>query len=77
MKKAAGSGMGTGHQQQITITSSSNMTEEEIRRAQADAARYEGEDARRQELLDIRNSAETYVYAVDKEYQARKGSLDK
>ncbi|MCI1721773.1 MAG: molecular chaperone DnaK [Lachnospiraceae bacterium] len=75
--KVSAKDMGTGHQQQITITSSSNMTEEEIRRAQADAARYEGEDARRQELLDIRNSAETYVYAVDKEYQARKGSLDK
>jgi molecular chaperone DnaK len=75
--KVSAKDLGTGRQQQITITSSSNMTEDEIRRAQADAARYEGEDARRQELLDIRNSAESYVYAVDKEYQARKGSLDK
>ena len=44
--------LGTGRQQQITIASSSNMSEEEIRRAREDAARYESEDMRRQELID-------------------------
>ena len=69
--------LGTGRQQQITITSSSNMSEAEIERARRDAMQYESEDARQQELIDIRNQAESYTYAVEKEYEARKASLDK
>lgn len=69
--------LGTGRQQAITITSSTNMTEEEIRRARADAARYENEDARQQELVDIRNQAESYAYAVQNELESRKNTMDR
>ena len=69
--------LGTGKQQAITITSSSNMTEEEIRRAREDAMRYENEDARRQELVNIRNQAESYAYAVQAELENRKNTMDK
>ena len=69
--------LGTGKQQAITITSSSNMTEEEIRRAREDALRYESEDARRQELVNIRNQAESYAYAVQAELENRKNTMDK
>ena len=69
--------LGTGKQQAITITSSTNMTEEEIRRAREDAARYENEDARQQELVDIRNQAESYAYAVQNELESRKNTMDR
>ena len=69
--------LGTGRQQQITIASSSNMSEEEIRRAREDAARYESEDMRRQELIDIRNEAEAYSYRVEKALEERRGGLDR
>ena len=69
--------LGTGRQQQITIASSSNMSEEEIRRAREDAARYESEDMRRQELIDIRNEAEAYSYRVEKAREERRGGLDR
>ena len=69
--------LGTGKQQQITITGSSNMSEEEIRRAREEAMRYENEDSKKQELLDIRNKAERILYAAEKEYNERKSNLDK
>ena len=69
--------LGTGRQQQITIASSSNMSEEEIRRAREDAARYESEDMRRQELIDIRNEAEAYSYRVEKALEERRGGIDR
>ena len=53
------------------------MTEEEIRRAREDALRYESEDARRQELVNIRNQAESYAYAVQAELENRKNTMDK
>ena len=68
--------LGTGKQQAITITSSSNMTEEEIRRAREEAMRYEREDARQQELVDIRNQAESYAYAVSAELENRRSSMN-
>lgn len=69
--------LGTGRSQQITITSSTNMSDAEIEKARQDAMKYESADARRKELLDIRNEAEAYTYAVEKEYEARKGTLDR
>ncbi|MDO4479322.1 MAG: molecular chaperone DnaK [Lachnospiraceae bacterium] len=69
--------LGTGHQQQITIAGSSNMSEEEINRAREDARRYESEDARRQEIIDIRNRAEAMLYTAEKVLEERKGTLEK
>lgn len=53
------------------------MSEEEIRRAREEAMRYENEDSKKQELLDIRNKAERILYAAEKEYNERKSNLDK
>ncbi|MDO5402897.1 MAG: molecular chaperone DnaK [Eubacteriales bacterium] len=50
--------LGTGHEQSITITSSSNLSEEEIERAKWEAAMYEQQDAARAGLLEIRNEAQ-------------------
>lgn len=57
--------LGTGNQQEITISSSSNMTEEEIRNAMEDAQRYEAWDRERQKALDVRNAAERLIYETE------------
>ena len=69
--------LGTGKQQQITITSSSNLTEEEIARAERDARMYESEDAARREAMDIRNNAEAYLYKIEQAYHDSGKKLDR
>ena len=69
--------LGTGKQQQITITSSSNLTEEEIARAERDARMYESEDAARREAIDIRNNAEAYLYKIEQAYHNSGKKLDR
>lgn len=68
--------LGTG-QQQITITSSSNLTEEEIARAEMEAKMYESEDAARREAIDIRNNAEAYLYKIEQAYHDVGKKLDR
>ena len=65
---------GTGRSQNITITNSSNMSDEEIRRAVMDAERYAAEDAKKREELDVRNHAEQLI--VDAESIRKKLSKD-
>ena len=69
--------LGTGKQQQITITSSSNLTEEEIARAERDARMYESEDAARREAIYIRNNAEAYLYKIEQAYHNSGKKLDR
>ncbi len=57
--------LGKGVEQQITITGSTNLSEEEIRRAREDAKRYEEESQGAKENADIRNEAEAYVYKIE------------
>ena len=51
----------TGANQNITITNSSNMSDEEIRRAVLDAERYRQEDMKKRQELDIKNKAEQLI----------------
>ena len=53
--------LGTGVMQNITITGSSNLSEEEIERACRDAALYESSENRKKELEQIRKEAENYI----------------
>lgn len=69
--------LGTGKQQQITISGSSNLSEEEIERAREDAARYEREENRRIELIEIKNDAESYVYETENWLESVKDSIDR
>lgn len=69
--------LGTGKQQQITITSSTNLTEEEIERARRDAAMYEQQDSERQENLDIRNEAEMLVNRAEQVLKEQSHTMDK
>ena len=56
---------GTGHEQHITITSSSNMSKEDIDRAVKEAEQFAAEDAKRKEEVDLRNNADQLLYQCD------------
>ena len=57
--------LGTGKQQQITITASSNLSEDEIKKAVDEAERYAQEDKKRKEEVDTRNHADNLVYQTE------------
>lgn len=57
--------LGTGKQQQITITNSTNLSREEIDRAMHDAETYAAEDARRREEAELQNRADNLVYQAE------------
>ncbi len=58
--------LGTGKEQQISITASTNMSKEDIERAVREAEQFAEEDKRRKEELDIRNNADQMVYECEK-----------
>ena len=58
--------LGTGTEQHITITSSSNMSKEDIDRAVKEAEQYAAEDAKIKEKVEIRNQADQLVYQAEK-----------
>ena len=58
--------LGTGKEQHITITSSSNMSKEDIDKAVKDAAAYAEEDKKRREDIDTRNNADQMIYQAEK-----------
>ena len=57
---------GTGREQKITITASSNMSEEDINKAIKEAELHAAEDKERKEKIDIKNQAESTVYQTEK-----------
>ena len=57
--------LGTGKEQNITITSSSNLSKEDIDKAVQEAAQYAAEDAKRKEEVDVRNQADQMIYQCD------------
>ncbi len=58
--------LGTGNQQQVTITASTNLNEDEIKKAVAEAERYAAEDKQRKEAAENRNHADQLVYTTEK-----------
>ena len=58
--------LGTGVQQQITITNTSNMSKDDIDRAVREAEQYAAEDKRRREEVDLKNEAEQIVYQAER-----------
>ncbi len=57
--------LGTGKEQHITITASSNMSDADIDRAVKEAQQYEAEDKKRKEGVDTRNEADSMVFQVE------------
>ncbi len=58
--------MGTGKEQHITITSSSNMSKEDIDRAVKEAEKFAEEDKKLKELVEAKNKAEAYILQTEK-----------
>ena len=58
--------LGTGNAQHITITSSSNMSKEDIEKAVKEAEQYAAEDAKIKEKVEVRNQADQMVYQAEK-----------
>ena len=58
--------MATGNSQQVAITASTNLTDEDIDRAVKDAEAHAAEDKKRKEEIEVRNNAESLVYNCQK-----------
>ncbi len=58
--------LGTGKEQKITISSSTNMSKEDIDKAVKDAEQYAAEDKKRREEVDAKNEAENLAYQAEK-----------
>ncbi len=58
--------LGTGKEQHITITSSTNMSKDDIDKAVKEAEQFAAEDAKRKEEVDIRNQGDQMVYQTEK-----------
>ncbi len=58
--------LGTGKEQHITITSGSNMSDEDIDKAVKEAAEFEAQDKKRKEAIDVRNEADSMVFQTQK-----------
>ena len=67
---------GTGNEQQVTITASSNLSEEEIKRAVDEAEQFAGEDKKRKEEVEVRNQADQLVYTTEKSMKEMADKLD-
>jgi molecular chaperone DnaK len=56
----------TGKEQQITITASTNLSEDDVDRLMREAKQHESEDRQRRELIDARNTADQLIYQMEK-----------
>ncbi len=68
--------LGTGKEQHITITSGSNMSDDEIDRAVKEAAEYEAQDKKRKEGIDTKNDADAMVFQTEKAMEEAGAALD-
>ena len=67
--------LGTGKEQAITITSSTNLTDEEINQKVKEAEQYAAEDAKRKQEVEDRNKAESLVYETEKALKEMEGKI--
>jgi molecular chaperone DnaK len=67
--------LGNGKEQHITITSSTNMSKEDIDKAVKDAEQFAAEDAKRKEEVDVRNQADQVIYQTEKALEDAKDKI--
>ena len=58
--------LGTGKENNITITSNTNMSKDDIDKAVKEAEQYAAEDKKRREAVDVRNNADQMIYQTEK-----------
>ncbi|MBQ7572635.1 MAG: molecular chaperone DnaK [Clostridia bacterium] len=68
--------LGTGNEQKITITASTNLSDDDIDRAVKEAEKYAEEDKKRKEEVETRNNAESMVYQCEKTLKDLEGKID-
>ena len=68
--------LGTGKEQHITITSGSNMSDDDIQKAVKEAAEYEAQDKKRKEAIDAPNDADALVFQTEKSLEEIGDKLD-
>ncbi len=67
---------GTGNEQKITITASTNMTEEEINQRVKEAEQFAEQDKKRKEEIEVQNRADTLIYEMEKQLRENGDKLE-
>lgn len=67
--------LGTGKEQNITITASTNLTEDEIQKKIKEAEKFAEEDKRKKEEIEVRNNADNLVYQTEKTLKDLEGKI--
>lgn len=68
--------LGTGKEQHITITASTNLSDDEIERAVQEAKAFEAEDKKRKEGIDLRNEADSLAFQTEKSLEEIGDKID-
>lgn len=68
--------LGTGKEQNITITASTNMSKEDVEKAVKEAEQYAEEDKKKREAVELRNGADQAVYQCEKAIEELGDKLD-
>ena len=68
--------LGTGNQQNVTITASSNLNEDEIKRAVSEAEKFAAEDKQRQEEVETKNHADQLIYTTERSLKEMGDKID-
>ncbi len=68
--------LGTGKQQQITVTGSTRLDESDVERMVKEAEKYAGEDKKKKEEAEVINNADTLIYTSEKLFRDVKGKVD-
>ena len=69
--------LGTGKEQKITITASTNLTDEEIENKVKEAEKFAEDDKQKKESIEVRNNADTLVYQTEKTLKDMEGKISK
>ncbi len=67
--------LGTGKEQKITITASTNLTDEEIEKKVQEAEKFAEEDKKKKEEIEVRNNADSIIYQTEKTLEELKDNI--
>ena len=67
---------GTNKEQSVTITSSSNLSDDQINDAIKEAEKFAGEDKKRKELVEEKNKADTLIFSIEKFFKENEGKVE-
>jgi molecular chaperone DnaK len=68
--------LGTGNQQNVTITASTNLNEDEIKRAVSEAEKFADEDKKRKEEVETKNHADQLIYTTERSLKEMGDKID-